>query len=32
VLAWIVAQVGEGKVADLAINAMNDALKTWNLA
>ncbi len=31
VLAWIVAHVGEGKVADLAINAMHDALKTWNL-
>jgi hypothetical protein len=32
VLVWLAAKVGEGKVADTVIGAMQAALKQWNLA
>lgn len=32
VLTWLAAKVGEGKVADTAIAAMQSALKQWQLA
>jgi len=32
VLVWLAAKIGEGKIADTVITAMQSALKQWNLA
>ena len=32
VLVWLAAKLGEGKVADTVVTAMQAALKQWNLS